>query len=188
MRIGAIVLAAGLARRMGRSKLDLQLNGKPVLAHVLHAVGEAELPFLVVTGAHAEVTRRIAGDALLVDAADHLEGLGASLRSGVMAVPGDWDGLLVVLGDMPFVQPATFRALAGALASGAEAVVPVQDGRWGNPAGFSRAHFAALAKLGGDSGARVLLRRIGATELAVEDEGIHRDIDVAADLPGAELQ
>ena len=41
--IGAVVLAAGMAVRMGRQKLLLPLDGKPMLAHVLEVV--AAVPF-----------------------------------------------------------------------------------------------------------------------------------------------
>ena len=36
--IGAVVLAAGMAVRMGRQKLLLPLDGKPMLTHVLEVV------------------------------------------------------------------------------------------------------------------------------------------------------
>lgn len=37
-KIGAVILAAGTASRMGRQKLLLPLSGKPLLAHVLNVV------------------------------------------------------------------------------------------------------------------------------------------------------
>ena len=188
MTIGAIVLAAGLARRMGRSKLDLLLDGKPVLAHVLERLADAGLPVIVVTGGHADAVRQVAGAATIVHAPEYAEGLGASLRSGIAAVPPGWTGVLVVLGDMPHVKPDTFRTLAAALESGKPAVVPVQDGRWGNPAGFARMHFATLATLVGDAGARAVLRRIGPAEILVQDAGVHRDIDCMSDLAGEASQ
>jgi CTP:molybdopterin cytidylyltransferase MocA len=38
--------------------------------------------------------------------------------------------------------------------------------------------------LSGDQGARPILDSLGAMEILVEDPGIHRDIDVPADLKG----
>ncbi len=212
MMIGALVLAAGLGRRMGGSKLDMLLDGQPVLAHVLQRLAVARLPVLVVTGGHDEKVRKVVGALPVAHAADHALGLAASIRSGIAAVPSEWDGLLVALGDMPFVRAETYAKLAVALAAGAGAVVPVQGGQWGNPAGFSRRHFAALSGLAGDAGARALLRPVGARallrpvgarallrpvgarallrpicamEIHVDDAGIHRDIDMATDLPKA---
>jgi molybdenum cofactor cytidylyltransferase len=60
--------------------------------------------------------------------------------------------------------------------------VPVQAGRRGNPAGFARKVWPRLMALKGDQGARPLLDSLGAIDIPVDDPGIHRDIDVPADL------
>lgn len=182
MKIGAIVLAAGLSRRMGAAKLALPVAGVPMLARTLGGVREAGLPALLVTGGHEDAVRALAGDLPCVHAADHANGLAESLKTGLRVAPGAWAGALVVLGDMPFVQAETLRALATALAAGADAVVPVQDGRRGNPAGFARGVWPSLMALHGDRGARGLLDALGAVELAVDDPGIHRDLDRPEDL------
>lgn len=113
------------------------------------------------------------------------QGLATSLRAGLLAAPVDWGAVLVVLGDMPFVQARTLRALAEALAGGARAVVPVQGGVRGNPAGFSRGTWPALTALEGDRGARSLLDALGVVEVVVDDPGVHRDLDRPEDVqPG----
>ncbi len=182
VRVGVLVLAAGQAARMGASKLTLPLHGRPVLAHVLEAAAAAGLPALVVTGAHAAEVRRAAGAVPAVHAPGHAEGLSASLRAGLAAVPEAWSAVLVALGDMPAVRAGTYRALAEALAAGAPAVVPVHGRRRGNPAGFSRACFPALMALRGDCGARGLLDRLGVRELPVDDPGILLDLDRPEDF------
>ena len=184
MTVGALVLAAGLSRRMGAAKLALPVDGVPMLARTLAAVREAGLPALLVTGGHEEAVRAVAGDVPHVRAADHAEGLAESLKAGLRAAPDAWAGALVVLGDMPFVQAETLRALATTLAAGADAVVPVQDERRGNPAGFARSVWPSLMVLHGDRGARGLLDGLGAIEVAVDDLGIHRDLDRPEDLAG----
>ncbi|MFQ3665320.1 MAG: nucleotidyltransferase family protein [Sphingomonadaceae bacterium] len=180
MTVGALLLAAGSARRMGAPKLALPIDGIPIIARAAQALAAAGLPVLLVTGAHADAVRAAVPHLPHVFAPDHAQGLSASLRAGLAALPADWSAVLVALGDMPFVQPATCRALADCLAGGAEAVVPVHAGRIGNPAGFARARFPALAGLSGDAGARSLLG--DATRVAVDDPGIHRDIDTPEDL------
>lgn len=182
MRVGALVLAAGLSRRMGAAKLALPLDGVPILARTLGAVAAAGLPPLLVTGGHAEAVRAIAGDLPSVHADRHAEGLAESLKAGLRAAPADWDAALIVLADMPFVTPETLRSLAGALARGAPAVVPVQANRRGNPAGFARSSWPHLMALKGDQGARPLLDSLHAMDIPVDDPGIHRDIDAPADL------
>lgn len=184
MKVGAIVLAAGLSRRMGGPKLAMAVDGLPMLARTLDSVKQAGLPLLLVTGGHEAAVRAVAGDVPQVRAGDFELGLAESLKAGLRAAPASWGGALVVLGDMPFVQPATLQALATALASGAKAVVPIEDGRRGNPAGFARGLWPALMELRGDQGARARLDELGATEVAVDDAGIHRDLDRPEDLAG----
>ncbi len=181
--VGALVLAAGLSRRMGAAKLALPLGGRPVIAATLVAVDAAGLPVLMVTGAHADVVRASAPSVPVAHAKDHALGLAESLKAGLAAAPPAWGAVLVVLGDMPFVRPETLRALADALGAGASAVVPVEGGRRGNPAGFARATWPALMALSGDQGARPLLDGLDVVEVLVNDAGIHRDIDVPGDLP-----
>ena len=48
-----------------------------------------------------------------IECPDASAGMGATLANGVAACD-DWRGLLVVLGDMPWVRPATYRSLFGA--------------------------------------------------------------------------
>jgi len=180
--VGALVLAAGLSRRMGTAKLALPIDGVPMLARTLATVEAAGLPLLIVTGGHTDAVRAITGDRPAVHAQHHAEGLSESLKAGLAAAPADWGAVLVVLGDMPFVQTETLGLLADALAGGASAVVPVQAGRRGNPAGFARATWTRLMALTGDRGARPLLDAMGAAEVPVEDPGIHRDLDRPEDL------
>jgi molybdenum cofactor cytidylyltransferase len=183
--VGAIVLAAGLSRRMGAAKLAMPIDGVPMLARTLATVQAAGLPLLLVTGGHQDAVRAVAGDVPQVLAEGFEKGLAESLKAGLRAAPAGWDAALVVLGDMPLVEVGSLRALAGALAGGARAVVPVQAGLRGNPAGFARAAWPALLALEGDRGARGVLDALGAVEVAVDDPGVLRDLDAPGDLEGS---
>jgi molybdenum cofactor cytidylyltransferase len=93
------------------------------------------------------------------------------------------DGWIIALGDMPYVEADTIAALTAALREGADIVVPIHQGKRGNPVGFSRRHLPALLRLSGDRGARDLLQALPVTNVIVDDAGILRDIDTADDLP-----
>jgi molybdenum cofactor cytidylyltransferase len=182
--VGALLLAAGASRRMGAAKLALPIDGVPMIARTHRALVAAGLPVLLVTGAHAAAVTAALPDVPCVYAADHGEGLSASLKAGLRAAPADWGAVLVVLGDMPLVRPETLAGLAGLLAGGAAAVQPVHAGRPGNPAGFSRRLWPRLRLLEGDTGAGAFLRTLGPAlvRLEVDDPGIHRDFDTPEDL------
>ena len=112
------------------------------------------------------------------------DGMGASLAAAVSA-SGNVDGWVIALADMPFIQPATIRAVAAALADGASIAAPVlADGRRGHPVGFAAGWRDQLCALEGDSGARRLLadnaERLEAIRTA--DAGCVIDVDLPADL------
>ncbi len=170
---------------MGAAKLALPLGEATVLETTLAQVARAGLPALVVLGAHAGRLRPLLKDVPAVEAADHHRGLAHSLKAGLQAAPADWQGVLVVLGDMPFVRPETYARLTRRLAAGAEAVRPAFGGVPGNPVGLARSLFPRLMALEGDRGAAALLPGLAVEEVAVDDPGVLRDIDTPADLAAA---
>ena len=113
-----------------------------------------------------------------VAAADAALGQSRSLAAGV-ATMRVCDGLVIGLGDMPLVQPATLRALATALAATPACIVrPCWRGRSGNPIAFPATLFDDLCAVDGDQGAkRIVAQHEHVRRVAVEDAGILRDFD-----------
>jgi molybdenum cofactor cytidylyltransferase len=137
-------------------------------------------PVVVVTGHGAAEVRAALADLPLSFryAPDYAEGMSASLRTGIAAVPDERIGALICLGDMPFVRPDTLDRLADAHA-GQAALFPTFGGKRGNPVLLARALFADIMLLIGDEGARTILKAIPdqVGELAVDDPGVLRDVD-----------
>ena len=185
MTVGAILLAAGSARRMGEDKLLADLGGKALVLHAFDAIADAGLagPIVAMTPG-SNIVPLIEGRATLVEVADHAEGMGRSLSAAIRAVPASWSAAIICLGDMPFVKPRTLRAL-GRAGPGAAIVRPTYQGRPGNPVLWGRTHFAALAALAGDQGGRALLERHPVDLLECGDPGIEIDIDTPEALAEA---
>ncbi|TFU03563.1 4-diphosphocytidyl-2C-methyl-D-erythritol kinase [Polymorphobacter arshaanensis] len=187
--IGAVLLAAGRSTRMGSFKLLEDLNGRPLVAHAAQALIDAGLPVFVVLGHEAAAVRAaLAGlPVQFIVAADYARGMSHSLRAGLAAIPGDWRGVLVALGDMPRVSAATVAAITAAATSERSIVVPVHDGRRGNPVLFGRAWLARLSDSSGDRGGKALLDEFAdlVTEVEVADDGVLFDIDDPATLAAA---
>ena len=179
MKGGALVLAAGASRRFGSDKRRFPLEGEPMLRRTLEAVRAASLACRVCIGpGEGDIPLWLDLPGLEFIECPHAPaGMGATLADGVAAC-GDWQGLLVVLGDMPWVQPSTYRYLFESLDAG-NIVQPEFGGRPGNPVGFGADFFAELRSLTGDAGGRELLRRHpeALIRLPLEDPGIHRDLD-----------
>jgi molybdenum cofactor cytidylyltransferase len=181
--IGCIVLAAGAGTRFGSDKRLAQLNGVILLEHTLANIAPAFHKRVLVLrpGDEALGIRHAAGWQIVL-AANAGKGMGHSLAAA-MALTGDWDGAVVALADMPFVQTATYEAVR-ALLSTDNLVVPYYRDQRGNPVGIGKRFFPELARLQGDQGARLLLQQhaTAVVRVDVEDEGILRDIDTPAAL------
>jgi CTP:molybdopterin cytidylyltransferase MocA len=176
---GALVLAAGCSRRFGGDKRKYLLDGRPLLRHTLESVVDAGLACRVcIRPEDGDIPLRMdVPQVSYLACANAAVGMGATLAEGVGAC-ADWDGLLVVLGDMAWVRPDTLALIFGALTPGA-IVRPVYDSRPGQPVAFAADFFPELRALTGDRGGRDILRRNphAVVSLAVDDAGIHRDLD-----------
>lgn len=187
----AIILAAGSATRFGGGKLLAPYFGAPLLHGALAAARAAPVDaVIVVTGADALAVGACAhafDPAIrLVHAADHAEGMAASLRAGIASLPRQVTAAFVFLGDMPRTPHAVLEPLAQAVRDGAPAAAPVFQGRRGNPVVLAREVFGAVAKLRGDTGARGVLEALGPRLIRVQshDDGVLFDVDEPGDLPG----
>lgn len=185
MTVGAVLLAAGGARRMGEDKLLADLGGKALVLHALDAIAAAGLgePIVAVVPGSA-VVRLIEGRAAFVEVEDHALGMGHSLAAAIRAAPVGWSAAIICLGDMPFVRPDTLAMLADSAAPGV-IVRPRFDSRPGNPVLWGRDFFAELARSTGDSGGRTLLARHAPQWLDCNDPGVLIDVDTPAALAEA---
>lgn len=187
--IAAIVLAAGMATRMGRNKLLISIDGSPLVCRVADAALETGLePVVVVTGHEAEAIRRaLAGrPVLFAHNPRFAEGLAESLKSGLAALPAEATGALVCLGDMPAVGAAHMSRIVAAFdpTGGGTICVPTHGGRRGNPVLFARQLFAEMGALSGDVGARGLMAKHPGLvrEVPMDDDAVLTDLDTAESL------
>jgi molybdenum cofactor cytidylyltransferase len=159
--ITAVVLAAGLARRMGRQKLLLPLQGRPVIRWSVDAILPHVDEVVVVTG-HEAAAVRAALAGLTVRFAHNErpeEGQGSSIAVGVAALAPGTDAVLVALGDQPRLPAMAIPGLLEAFRRGGAAIVaPVYRGIQGTPVVFGAAVFSELLALTGDGGARTVVR------------------------------
>ncbi|WP_068877846.1 MULTISPECIES: NTP transferase domain-containing protein [unclassified Phenylobacterium] len=188
-RFAAVVLAAGAGARFGGGKLLANYGGVPLLHAALAAARAAPVRSItLVTGMDAGAVAACAASfdptIRTAHAADHAEGMAASLRAGIASLEPGLDGAFVFLGDMPRVPHAVLAPLAAAVEAGAPAAAPVFAGRRGNPVVLGRTLFGDVGALRGDVGARPILQSLGAKLALVEapDDGVLFDVDVREDL------
>ena len=183
-KIAAIVLAAGLSSRMGTNKLLEDVGGKPLIRHTVEAALASQAETVLVVTGHAAVELRTALAGLPIrftNNSDFREGLSTSLKAGVSALPDDVDGALVLLGDMPGVDPELIDQLIAAFDPGEDRAIclATRHGRRGNPVLWARRFFPEIQALEGDIGARNLIGIYGelVCEIEAEDDAPLTDID-----------
>ncbi|GAC1417593.1 MAG: hypothetical protein NVSMB5_08480 [Candidatus Velthaea sp.] len=138
-----VILAAGLARRMGRQKLLLPIDGLPMIVRVIDAA--SQWPILVVAGSEiATVLRDAPVD--MIRNTEPERGMTRSLALANDAVPPD-EPIAVLLGDLPDIDAATIARAIAAYDANVDVVIPRAGERFGHPVIFgpvARKKIAAL--------------------------------------------
>lgn len=195
--LAAVVLAAGAGSRFSDepgAKLLADLDGRPILSGVLEAVrafGPATTIVVLGHGA-ASIERDIEwrGELRVINRAPE-RGLASSLQAGIhalLALPGEFDGAFIILGDQPRLRPDVLRALASAAARARPAdrplVVPQYMGEAGprNPVLLLRPAWGWVDELQGDRGLAPLIASRLDSALVVPVPGDMPDVDEPADL------
>jgi molybdenum cofactor cytidylyltransferase len=163
--VGGIVLAAGQSSRMpGSQKLLLDIDGMPMVRHVLEAASEGGCHQTVVVFAEDDVQRAVDGRAETVYNPDAATGMASSLHTGLRAMRPEIEAAMILLGDQPLVGSRTVATLLRAWRrEGSRPAVAVaqsggDNGGWAPPVILSRELWPRLFELKGDAGARQVLR------------------------------
>lgn len=161
MKTAAVILAAGGSARMGRPKQLLRYQGQTFVRRIAETAQAAGCdPVLVVVGReHDAIAAELQDLAITLVPNEHWErGMGTSLRAGLEVLPAV-DAVLILACDQPQVSTTLLRQLLVThRESGQPMVASAYAGTLGVPALFAASCFARLRSLGGDAGAKGLLR------------------------------
>lgn len=187
-----ILLAAGFSRRFGASNKLLQpmADGRPIALaaaeNLMQAVPDCIAVVRPDNTALAALLQQ-AGVSVFACKETELEmadSLCAAIRHSANFEAAK-QGFVIALADMPYIQPATIRAVAHSLnGSASSIVIPTYHGQRGHPVAFAAQHRSELEALQGDEGARSIVKRYANSVclLPCEDAGILADIDTPQDL------
>ncbi len=193
VRVGGLVLAAGLSRRFGGSKLLATFRGRALVDHVLGAASSARrlgvissVHVVVAAGTDAIATLARGSGASVVVNPHPARGLSSSLKLGLAALPPDIDSALLLLGDQPLVRLEVMEALVASRSGGGGDVIRPRYANSpdipGHPVLLGREAWPLIAGLEGDAGLGVLLAS-GATGVTFIDvPGGNPGVDTPADL------
>ncbi|MCB9006601.1 MAG: putative selenium-dependent hydroxylase accessory protein YqeC [Ardenticatenaceae bacterium] len=183
-RVTAVILAAGVGKRMGQTKQLLPWGHTTVLGQTIQNLQQTAVHnLLVITGHKANAVRKIAQKAGVqtLHNPDYASGeMLSSLQTAVRQLDENVTAVLVMLADQPMVAPETIALLLEAYWQGkSDLIAPVFAGRRGNPVLIGRDYFAELLALPPGDAPRSLLRRhAGKLHLVeVPTDAVLRDLD-----------
>lgn len=186
--VAAVVLAAGMSRRMGTPKQLLRMGSETILERTLNNVRASNVSEIILVLGYAadDVRKTVATQGLkVVINPDYQQGMGTSLRSGLAAISVGATAALIVLADQPGVSSETLnRLIEGHQEHKPQVIIPMYQGFRGNPVLLDRSVFAEVQALKGDIGCRGIFgdHTEDILKLPVDDPGILLDIDSQDDL------
>ena len=190
--ISALILAAGESRRMGKqNKLLLPIGGEALLVKLVSSVCASDVgQVIVVIGHEAEKIRRELNEFPLnfVYNPNFSEGMTTSIKYGVKVASHECDGLLICLGDMPFINTSEINKLIHAYVKNRTKgkdliVVPVFKRQHGNPVLFSIEFRNDILEHKKESGCKEVIMKNSDSvmEIEMDDEKMLLDVDTMED-------
>ncbi len=147
----------------GGDKLLELVAGQPLLRLMLwRALDVARGPVICTLPApdHPRMACLVGLDVTPVMVPDAAEGMGASIRAGIAALPAGCAAVMILPADMPELDSHDLAQMLQAQARHPDAILrgTAADGRAGHPVIFPARFMAELLACAGDSGARDVLR------------------------------
>jgi molybdenum cofactor cytidylyltransferase len=136
--IAAIVLAAGLSRRMGQAKLLLPWGQTSVIGHVVETVIAGKIEKIVVVAGEnqSQLEKALKGKPVeFVFNPNFSDGeMLESLQAGLISLPAAVEAVVMVLGDQPQMRASTLEMICAAFQlTHARLVIPSYQLRRGHP-------------------------------------------------------
>ncbi len=180
--VGAILLAAGMGKRIGKPKALLRYNENYLIESVISMLVSAEFsPLIIVVNKEVEeVLNTILSSAAylhrnhtIVVNEDLDKGTLFSIHLGLEKLPSSCSSVLIQPVDHPFVKLDTLVQLKNN-ASSNTIIIPTYNGRRGHPPLLGSDFFSRLFELPLNEGARAIYRQVeeSVREVVVEDPGV----------------
>jgi CTP:molybdopterin cytidylyltransferase MocA len=187
--IAIVVLAAGSSSRMGgRDKLMEQIDGMPLLRRTVLRALEAGCDVSVALPEAPHPRHDALADLPVrrVPVPAATEGMNASLRAGLAALPPQTEAVMVMLADMPDITTQDMKDVLQAVDLISDTLIwraTTQSGDAGHPIVFRATLIPALIALNGDAGGSAVVKANRAHTLHVPLPGTHARTDL--DTPQA---
>ncbi len=161
MKKGAVIMASGFSRRMGKNKLLLKHKGKTFIENTVDKVLECGFDKIILVTSHKEVEQifesciRSSNDFLIVTNKNPASGLSESIKTGLKELR-EYDVCMFFTGDQPGLTQETIKRILDKAGKN-KIIIPKYTGKNGMPTVFGSDFFGELMKLEGDSGGKQIM-------------------------------
>lgn len=186
-RFNAVILAAGVSKRLGFNKLTLRINRESVIR-------KAVFPFLsagigkvfIVTGIESQdIREEFVGYAVeCIENKDYILGMSTSVKASVPFVT-DAYGVFFHLGDKPFLGKEIIYDMIDMFHDNREKIIiPAFNGKKGHPVLMNVGLYSSeIESLKGDKGLREIIEKHAEDVISIRgNEGTLFDIDTIEDV------
>lgn len=187
--VSAIILAAGLSRRMGENKLLLEYKGKIIIDWVIEHVKNsiADDVFVVSSELTIDHLRKWENEGVaIIENKRYQSGMTSSIQAGLKA--SESDGYMICLGDQPLIKPDTYSEIITKFKETYESnkkviEIPCYGGERGNPVIFSSLYKDQIMIHSEPDGCRAIVQRYSneIDKVDLFDPTILIDIDTKMD-------
>ncbi len=186
-KIVALILAAGESKRMGKPKQVLPYGNSTLLIQSKeHLTPNIVEQTFIVLGAYAdEIIRKCNLKPYEYFVFDSwMDGMGSSLSYACSNIfkENDYDGLLVTVGDLPWVDKSDYSEMIKLFNSTSDIIATKTSKSIGVPAIFGSDYFEELKELSGKKGAKPLILEHSHKVKFYFNEKALKDIDTPKDF------
>jgi len=178
--LAILLLAAGSSSRMGpKDKLLETVEGQPLLSLISRRAALTGLPCYVTLPDANHPRVKWIGSTTAIFVPNATEGMAASIRAGIAALPNHIEAVMILPTDMPEIESQDLQHMAAHYrgTDGPILRASAADGTAGHPVLFPRRYFDALCSLSGDVGARAVLANEPVKLVALPDQRAITDLD-----------
>ena len=186
-KLSILILAAGNSSRLGSPKQLVEFEGKTLIERITETALSISEEVLIVLGGNTDLIspklESFKDTVSTVFNPDWQEGMGTSIRLGVMKLAEKSDLVLILLSDQPFISKVLLQNMLQTYANSQNPIVScVYNNTLGVPILFDKSVFSELLKLSGNKGAKSFLHLYKNKISTIEFPDGIIDIDTVKDV------
>lgn len=163
MKTAILILAAGSSSRMGKPKQLLTFKNTTLLGNAIEQAknSKADSVFCVL-GANVDIIQESISNYKIqtIFNPNFKDGLSSSIVSGIHQLKNNFEKILIILADQPYITSENLNQLLKASEENTSKIIAAAyDDKAGVPAVFPKNYFQQLLNLQGDKGAKFFLEK-----------------------------